>query len=53
MKPYYQKDGIQLFHGDCREVLAGLEAVDLLLMPLWRLPTELSPVVPQSEEGGV
>lgn len=28
MTPYYQKDGIVLYHGDCREVLAGLEAVD-------------------------
>ena len=28
MKPYYEKDGIVLYHGDCREVLAGLDRVD-------------------------
>ncbi len=24
MKPYYEQDGITIYHGDCREVLAGL-----------------------------
>ena len=28
---YYDKDGIQIFHGDCREVLPTLEPVDLVL----------------------
>lgn len=28
MTPYYEKDGIVLYHGDCREVLAGLGTVD-------------------------
>lgn len=32
MKPYYERDGIQIFHGDCREILPTLarESVDLL-----------------------
>lgn len=24
MKPYYSQNGIEIFHGDCRDVLAGL-----------------------------
>lgn len=28
MRPYYEADGIQIFHGDCREVLPTLDAVD-------------------------
>ncbi len=31
MKPYYQEDGITIYHGDCREVLATLPKVDLVL----------------------
>lgn len=31
MKPYYDEDGITLYHGDCREILPGLEAVDLVV----------------------
>ena len=31
MKPYYEHGGIVIYHGDCREVLPGLEKVDLLL----------------------
>ena len=26
MKPYYEHAGITIYHGDCREVLPGLEA---------------------------
>jgi len=26
MKPYYERDGIQIFHGDCRDVLPALGA---------------------------
>ena len=31
MKPYYERGGITIFHGDCREVLPGLDPVDLVL----------------------
>ncbi len=31
VRKYFDRDGIQLFHGDCREVLPTLPAVDLLL----------------------
>ena len=29
--PYYEKDGIVIYHGDCREILPTLESVDLVL----------------------
>jgi DNA modification methylase len=29
MKPYYEHAGITIYHGDCREILSQLEAVDL------------------------
>jgi len=31
MKPYYEKSGIVIYHGDCREVLPELPVCDLLL----------------------
>ena len=31
MKPYYQHEGITIYHADCREVLPTLEPVDLVL----------------------
>lgn len=31
MTPYYEKDGIVIYHGDCREILPTLEPVDLVL----------------------
>jgi site-specific DNA-methyltransferase (adenine-specific) len=31
MKPYYDQDGITIFHGDCREILQTLDPVDLVL----------------------
>ncbi len=31
MTPYYQQDGITIYHGDCREVLPMLPKVDLVL----------------------
>ena len=31
VKPYYEQDGITIFHGDCREILPTLEKVDLVL----------------------
>ena len=31
MEPYYERDGITIYHGDCREIMPELPAVDLLL----------------------
>jgi site-specific DNA-methyltransferase (adenine-specific) len=31
MKPYYEHNGITIYHGDCREILPRLEPVDLVL----------------------
>lgn len=31
VKPYYEEAGIQIFHGDCREILPTLGPVDLVL----------------------
>lgn len=32
MKPYYEKDGIVIYHGDCLDVLPGIQGVDLLIL---------------------
>src|SRR5215471_15506359 len=31
LTPYYERDGIVIYHGDCRDVLPLLDAVDLVL----------------------
>jgi site-specific DNA-methyltransferase (adenine-specific) len=31
IKPYYEQDGITIYHGDCREILPHLPKVDLVL----------------------
>lgn len=31
MKPYYEENGITIYHGDCREVLPSLPVADLVL----------------------
>lgn len=33
MKPYYERDGITIYHGDCREILPGLVADALVTDP--------------------
>ena len=33
MKPYYEKDGITIYHGDCREILPGLKAEAVVTDP--------------------
>lgn len=30
-KPYYERDGVTIYHGDCREILPALAPVDLVL----------------------
>ncbi len=36
MKPYYEQDGITIYHGDCREILPSLERVDAVITdPVW------------------
>ncbi len=32
MKPYYEQDGITIYHGDCRDVLPLLGTVDVVVM---------------------
>jgi site-specific DNA-methyltransferase (adenine-specific)/modification methylase len=35
-KPYYDEDGITIYHADCREILPHLEPVDTLITdPVW------------------
>ena len=31
VKPYYDRDGITIYHGDCREILPSIGPVDLVL----------------------
>lgn len=31
MQPYYDKDGITIYHGDCREVMPTLQGIDILI----------------------
>ena len=31
-KPYFERDGITIYHGDCREILPGLAPVDLVFL---------------------
>lgn len=36
MRPYYEADGITIYHGDCREILPQLEPVDAIITdPVW------------------
>ncbi len=31
MKPYYEADGVTIYHGDCREILPQIPHADLVL----------------------
>lgn len=35
MNPYYEKDGITIYHGDCREILPTLDAHVVITDPVW------------------
>lgn len=35
MKPYYEADGITIYHGDCREILPHLSAETVVTDPVW------------------
>jgi len=35
MTPYYEHGGITIYHGDCREVLPGIEAETMISDPVW------------------
>ena len=50
MKPYYEAAGITIYHGDCREVLPGLDKVDLVLTDP---PYELSDSPPGKSHYGM
>ena len=35
MKPYYEQDGITIYHGDCREILSSLNGQSIITDPVW------------------
>jgi len=36
MKPYYEKDGITIYHGDCREILPSISSIESIVTdPVW------------------
>lgn len=35
VKPYFEEDGIVIFHGDCREILPSLSFDSLITDPVW------------------
>lgn len=35
MTPYYDQDGITIYHGDCREVLPTIDATACVVDPVW------------------
>lgn len=35
MAPYYQHAGIEIWHGDCREILSSIEADTIITDPVW------------------
>lgn len=57
MKPYYEEDGITIYHGDCRDVVPNLGLFDLLLtdppMESVRIPTAQHPALSHSVAPGL
>lgn len=52
-KPYYDSDGITIFHGDCREILPELERAALVLSdPPWGIGVRTDSGRFQSQDGG-
>lgn len=52
MKPYYERDGIVIYHGDCREILPDLSAVDSVIVdPVW--PNALPELVGSDDPWGL
>jgi site-specific DNA-methyltransferase (adenine-specific) len=51
MTPYYDHDGITIYHGDCREILPALPKVDLVLTdpPYGMKKAEWDVLIPPSE----
>lgn len=44
MRPYYESDGITIYHGDCREILPSIEQPDTCVVdPVW--PNSVFPLV--------
>ena len=35
MKPYYERDGIAIYHADCRELMAELDFTTVITDPVW------------------
>lgn len=35
MEPYYEEDGITIYHGDCREILPSINANVCIVDPVW------------------
>lgn len=48
LKPYYSSGGIEIFHGDCREILPQLPAESIITDPVW--PNSIYPDVIDPEQ---
>lgn len=49
MKPYYEHDGITIYHGDCREVLPTIQQPDTCIVdPVW--PNSVFPYIPDPQK---
>lgn len=52
VKPYYEQDGIVIFHGDAREVLPSLEPADVVITdPVW--PNAVSELAGSDDPAGL